>query len=108
MNTTILEVAESSLSPKARAIAEELITSRAKRLLVTFNKKNGSERKMTIVPRNSWNELQGLETTEAGRRMTAAKVAKGIINVVELLPEGRMQPRSITLDRVTRVERISA
>jgi len=104
MNTSILNVSEDSASETVRQLAEKFIQNRGRKCRVEFVKKDGSLRQMTIIPRQSWNEMNGKDTTAIGRKIVAAKVQKDIVSVVEFLGEGRFQPRSINLRTVRKFE----
>jgi len=104
MNTTIISINDNTINQKVRDLTERLISWRGKRVRVEFVKKDGSNRKMVIIPRNAWNEMNGLESTQSGRKMVATKCDRNMATVTEILEEGKFQPRTLNLATVTVME----
>lgn len=103
MNRSILSVYENTNSCKVKFLADIIIRNRGKRFFATFVKKDGTVRKMVFVPRNEYNRMMGIESTNGGRKMVASKCAQDMITVVEFLNVDSLevvQPRTINLRRV--------
>ena len=104
MNTSIISVDEKTLDNKVYELTQRLIRWRGKRVNVSFTKKDGTLRNMTIVPRNSWNEINGRSLTRQGKKMIETKCNHGMVSVVEMLEDGVIQPRTINLNTVQTME----
>jgi len=104
MNTTITSVAATTNSNNAREYAAKMIAWAGKRVRATFIKKDGAIRTMICVPKNAWNEQNGIETTTWGKKMIRTKVSRNMVTVCELLDSGVFQPRTINLGRILALE----
>lgn len=104
MNTSIISVDEKTLDNKVYELTQKLIRWRGKKVNVSFTKKDGTLRNMTIVPRNSWNEINGNILTSRGKKMVETKCNHNMVSVVEMLDGGVIQPRTINLNTVQRME----
>jgi uncharacterized protein YrrD len=103
MNKSILSVYENTSDSKVMFLADVIIRNRGKRFLAIFVKKDGTVREMEFVPRNEYNRIMGVKTTDSGRNMVAAKCAQDMITVVEFMNVDSLeviQPRTINLRKV--------
>ena len=105
MNVSVLNVAvcDDALIAQRAAFLRDHANERVR---VTFVKKDGSLREMVCIPRMEYNEEMGIETTERGRKIVAAKTAKKMVVVTEICPpdeeheEEWIRPRTITLAKL--------
>ena len=104
MNSTINSVHDNTMNLKVRSYTKTIIANMGKMMRCEFVKKDGSVREMYFIPRNAWNEQNGIETTVQGRAMIETKCGKNMITVCEFLGDGKFQPRTINLEKVLSLE----
>lgn len=99
MNKSIETVALRSTDARVRELARQLYAAAGRRVRVTFTKKDGTERVMDCVPRNQFNAVLGITSTESGIKMVCTKAYKGMITVAEIVGT-ELRPRTINLHTV--------
>ena len=106
MNSTIRNINDFTSDMKVRELTKTLIANKGKLFKAVFEKKDGTMRTMVFTTAVNWNTLNGIETTEIGKRMVATKCARDMATVCEKTEEGRFQPRTLPLARVITLERV--
>lgn len=80
-NKTIMTAQKSADNQKVKKITQFLIEHRNEKVLVTFVKKDKTERKIVFVPNNEYNKITGKPNTRKGNAISKAR--NGMITVVE-------------------------
>jgi len=89
MNKSLETVLNNTTDPVIKTWAKFLTDNAGKRFCATFEKQNGEVRDITFVPRNQYNTLMGIETTDSGRKMVITKANRNMLTIVEFYrPEG--------------------
>lgn len=97
MNRSILSVHDLTDNEKVRAATAWLIAHRDRMCVAEFTKKDGSQRTLRFLPRNEYNHLLGIPTTDIGRKIVNTKVHRDMIVVTEVCEDNRIQARTINL-----------
>ena len=97
MNRSIISVNHLTHDEKVRAATAWLIAHRNRMCIAEFVKKDGSVRTMKFLPRNEYNHMLGIVTTEFGRSIVRTKVCRDMIVVAEVCDDNRIQARTINL-----------
>ena len=103
MNKSIETVALNTDNERIRALTQTLYAYAGKRVRVTFVKKNGETRTMVCVPKNQYNALLGITSTQQGKAMVATKAHRDMVTVAEVVDTAdgaKLQPRTINLRTV--------
>ena len=100
MNSTIVSVNDGTMDMRVSEFTKKMIANKGKKFRCQFEKKDGTIRDMIFSPRTGWNEVFGIEGCASGRKMITTKVGRDIITVNEIIEEGKIQPRSISLRKV--------
>ena len=105
-NKTIMTADKSADNQKVKKIIQFLIDHRNEKVLVTFVKKDKTERKIVFVPNNEYNKITGKSSTRKGNAISKAR--NGMITVVENItvtdengnPHEGLQCRTVNLNTV--------
>lgn len=104
MNKSIQTVSLNTSNDRVRDLTRQLYANAGHRVRVTFTKKYGGVRVMDFVPRNQYNEVMGITSTDSGKKVVAAKAKKDMIVVSEIYNTERgdlaQRPRTINLRSV--------
>ena len=97
MNRSIISVNHLTNDEKVRTATAWLIAHRNRMCIEEFVKKDGNVRTMKFLPRNEYNHMLGIVTTEFGRSIVRTKVRRDMIVVAEVCDDNRIQARTINL-----------
>jgi len=107
MNTSIQTVRDNTTSEKVRTISQFLLDNDGQRFVAVFEKRNFERRAIKFVPRNEYNAIVGIKTTDVGRRMVKNKALNDMITVMELYTADdeygqheAIRPRTLDLSRI--------
>ena len=103
LNTSIKTIRDNTPIAKVATFAKRLASLANQRVRVQFTKKNGDLRTMVCIPRNDYNKVMCIPTTERGRKMVATKARRNMATVTEVVGD-ILRPRTINLVTIKKID----